>query len=460
MFEVHEAPIADYDPGRPRMHAEHKVQFAAEQVQDAAPAKSWRDILPVHPAANEFPRISPEELRELGKDILKNGLTSPIVLWSDGKSQAQLLDGISRLDAIEMVAGPVTVGAPSILAGADFFACDKVIVLDKSVDPYTFVISANVHRRHLDAEDRAKRLAAAIARSPEKSDRQLGKELGVDHKTIAHARAKGEDVGSIPHVETRTDTKGRAQPAKRTRNLARGPIHRAMELGEDVMVRIKGTSLDDARELDELIVLNRGAVPGTLTDIVQELVAAAAAGVPVSAVGYVRSGGAYRRDPIAAKAAEPTIEALEHLTASQLVDALEKRLHRDGIEAPVQLRKIRNCIEQSKPHPQLELVANPAADKPAQNVITRKDGARAFVDDDVFREYKQMPLADLENLILKIQRAAGDGTHLTPAQWNKLDRMRDRAAELKRNPAAPTAAHLILSDQKRSSPNDVLHPHR
>jgi hypothetical protein len=52
-----------------------------------------------------------------------------------------------------------------------------------------------------------------IARAPGKSDRQIGKEVGVDHKTIATARAKGEDVGRIPHVATRTDSKGRQQPA-------------------------------------------------------------------------------------------------------------------------------------------------------------------------------------------------------------------------------------------------------
>jgi hypothetical protein len=54
--------------------------------------------------------MSPDELQALGEDIIKNGLTSPIVLWQpDSKSQARLLDGISRLDAIEIATGcPVT----------------------------------------------------------------------------------------------------------------------------------------------------------------------------------------------------------------------------------------------------------------------------------------------------------------------------------------------------------------
>ena len=60
-------------------------------------------------------------------------------------------------------------------------------------------------------------LIELIARQPERSDRQIARSVGVDHKTISTARAKGEDVGSIPHVETRTDTKGRDQPAKKSK---------------------------------------------------------------------------------------------------------------------------------------------------------------------------------------------------------------------------------------------------
>jgi hypothetical protein len=117
-------------------------------------AFSWRDALLIHPAAELFPRMSEVELAALGKDIKKNGLTSPIVLWSDGRSPERLLDGRSRLDAIEIAIGPVEIGASSLTAGKDFLAVNKVIVLDRSVDPYAYVISANIHRRHLSIEDK------------------------------------------------------------------------------------------------------------------------------------------------------------------------------------------------------------------------------------------------------------------------------------------------------------------
>src|SRR4029077_850237 len=149
----------------------------------------------------------------LGEDIIKSGLTSPIVLWSDGRSPERLLDRRSRLDAIEIAIGPVEIGASSLAAGKDFLAVNKVIVLDRSVDPYAFVISANIHRRHLTVEQKNELIAKLIETDPTKSNRQIAKTVKVDHKTVASVRAEKEGRGEIPHVETKTDSKGRAQPA-------------------------------------------------------------------------------------------------------------------------------------------------------------------------------------------------------------------------------------------------------
>ena len=68
----------------------------------APQAQSWRDTLPIHPAAELFPPMSEAELAALGKDIRKHGLRTSIAVCSDGKSPEQLLDGRSRLDAIEI----------------------------------------------------------------------------------------------------------------------------------------------------------------------------------------------------------------------------------------------------------------------------------------------------------------------------------------------------------------------
>src|SRR6516164_4172032 len=85
--------------------AEHAAEI--RKLDQKPAASSWRDVLPIHPAAELFPLMTPDELRSLGEDILKNGMTSPIVLWeADEKTPAVLLDGRNRLDAIELVIGP------------------------------------------------------------------------------------------------------------------------------------------------------------------------------------------------------------------------------------------------------------------------------------------------------------------------------------------------------------------
>jgi hypothetical protein len=72
----------------------------------------------------------------------------------------------------------------------------------------------------------------------------------------------------------------------------RAQLFRTMKLGEEAMNRIKDTSLDSSDELDELVILNRGAPDGTLTEVVTRLIDAAARGEAVSAVAEgVAMGG-------------------------------------------------------------------------------------------------------------------------------------------------------------------------
>jgi hypothetical protein len=180
---------------------------------------SWRDAQPIHPAAELFPLMSPDELKVLGADIVKNGLTSSIVLWcGDPKAPEQLLDGRNRLDAIEMVTGcQVIVGAPSLMAGEDFLACDKVIVLDKSVDPYAYVISANIHRRHLTGEQKRDLIGKLLKATPEKSNRQIAETVKADDKTVGAVRRELEATAEIPQLTKTVGKDRKARPSKRKR---------------------------------------------------------------------------------------------------------------------------------------------------------------------------------------------------------------------------------------------------
>jgi DNA-binding Lrp family transcriptional regulator len=172
--------------------------------------KSWRDTIAIHPAAELFPLMPPDQLRVLGEDIKKNGLTSPIVLWrSHPQAPVQLL---------EIATGsPAIVGAPSITAGEDFLACNKVIVLDKSVDPFAHAVSANIHRRHLAIEDKDRLIVQLLKADPTKSNRQVAKLTDASHPHVAKVREHAEKAGDVETVTTSVDTKGRRQPTSKPR---------------------------------------------------------------------------------------------------------------------------------------------------------------------------------------------------------------------------------------------------
>jgi hypothetical protein len=190
---------------------------------------TWRDKLPVHPAADLFPMMSDAELRELGEDIRENGLHQPIIVYTDRENKAWLLDGRNRLAAMERVDIRFTIevtnervsfSAEEIEVG-DYFhdhgGVDYGVFEDNGVDPYSYVIGANIHRRHLTADQKRDLIAKLLKATPDKSDRQIGKMTKADGKTVASVRNDLEARAEIPHVETRADSKQRQQPARKPR---------------------------------------------------------------------------------------------------------------------------------------------------------------------------------------------------------------------------------------------------
>ena len=67
------------------------------------------------------------------------------------------------------------------------------------VNPVTFVLSRNVHRRHLTSEQKRQAIAAYLKADPTTSDRKVAKELGVDNKTAAKVRADLDSSNESSH---------------------------------------------------------------------------------------------------------------------------------------------------------------------------------------------------------------------------------------------------------------------
>jgi DNA-binding Lrp family transcriptional regulator len=205
--------------------------------------KSWRDAIAIHPAADLFPMMSAAELRALGEDIKAHGLQHPItIVEKDGRVHKEmkaedyaLLDGRNRLDAMELVGIAFELAYKKIRRGiwgwclfqpedaSDFVIGDCAVVESPFFleDPYDYVLSLNVHRRHLTNEQKRNLIAKVIKAKPALSDRQIAEKTGTSHPTVAKVRDRLEESGDVEKFTTSTDTMGREQP--RIREAAKLP---------------------------------------------------------------------------------------------------------------------------------------------------------------------------------------------------------------------------------------------
>jgi soluble cytochrome b562 len=141
----------------------------------------------VHPAATLFPMVTDEEYQGLKNDIDENGQREDIVVWKN-----QIIDGRNRLRACEELQRN-----PSIAE------------LDEEHDPWKYVISHNLHRRHLTTSQRAM-VASKLATLKHGGDRKseeikgqictliiddAAKQLNVSPKSVKNAK-KVADKGT------------------------------------------------------------------------------------------------------------------------------------------------------------------------------------------------------------------------------------------------------------------------
>jgi hypothetical protein len=210
--------------------------------------------------------MPPDERRVLGADIRKHGLREPVVVQRQYRRRADdsiandhdyklvLLDGIGRLDSMEEAGFPLvrdgkldkTLGHAAL--GLKPLTDGAYAELDFGIDPYDFVVSRNILRRHLNAKQRRELIAKLLKADASKSDRQIGEMIKADHKTVGAVRAEKEATGEISPVEKRVgkDRKARKQPVKKatTAKSPRAAQEKATEAQETKAAR-KPKSRDD-----------------------------------------------------------------------------------------------------------------------------------------------------------------------------------------------------------------------
>jgi ParB-like chromosome segregation protein Spo0J len=165
---------------------EHRIESTAGTAAPAARSS------PFHPLGDRFPPIEGVEFDELVADIKANGLIEPIVML-DG----MILDGRNRYRAC---------------VAADVEPTFRPFTSD---DPAAYVISANIHRRHLTAEQKRDLITERIKAAPEKSDRAIADTLKVSPTTVGKVRRATIHRGQLPEKRIGKDGKALKQQARK-----------------------------------------------------------------------------------------------------------------------------------------------------------------------------------------------------------------------------------------------------
>ena len=206
--------------------------------------------IPFHPLADIFPLIEGEEFAALRDDIAAHGVREPVVLF-DGA----ILDGRNRYRAAQA-------------AGVD---CPMTEYLGD--DAAAFVVSLNVHRRHLTESQRAM-AAAKLANIQRGGDRKSDQTANLQFDRQP-APVSQSEAASLLNVSPRT-----VATAKKVQDRAPEPVARAVESGhmsvslaaqvaelpDDVQAEVAAAEPEQIREVAREAVKNVRGTQGTGND--------------------------------------------------------------------------------------------------------------------------------------------------------------------------------------------------
>lgn len=184
----------------------------------------------VHPAATLFPQMTDEEFRGLKADIQVNGQREDIVVWC-----GKLIDGRHRLKAcLELNINP------------------SIAELDEDQDPWKYVISHNLHRRHLTTSQRAM-VAGKLATL--KEGRPSKETVSNDTVSLDEA-AKQLNIGRATAARGKTVQERGSESVKQAVEQGKVPVSLAAKLVKQI---------PDKREQSKIISKGVEEVRATVT---------------------------------------------------------------------------------------------------------------------------------------------------------------------------------------------------
>lgn len=141
-----------------------------------------------------MPPLTEEEYNELKNDIAERGVMVPIEYDENGN----VLDGHHRLQICAELG--ITDFPTVIRAGMT------------EAEKRTHARKLNIARRQLNREQKQELIREQLRETPELSDRQIAKAIGVSDKTVGSQRRDMESGAEIPHLENRQGADGKQYP--------------------------------------------------------------------------------------------------------------------------------------------------------------------------------------------------------------------------------------------------------
>jgi hypothetical protein len=191
-------------------HAGEREHLLDATTEDKTQATSeWRRIYKVHPAADVFPMMSDDELADLCKNIKTNGLRSKVTFFVERPEWGAIVlaDGRNRMEALERAGIEPTDEHAEFIPGLT------------PEQQTAYIISKNIHRRHLTKQQQADLIVAAI-KAREKLDQVEPVSEGIEllHPCGAPTglRFKGaaEEFEALYDKDRRKGGRGRKNPVK------------------------------------------------------------------------------------------------------------------------------------------------------------------------------------------------------------------------------------------------------
>ena len=192
----------------------------------------------------KLPQLPYEQFVALRDNIAVNGVLVPILVDSDGPRR-KIIDGNYR----------------KAIADELGYDCPEIVQANLTEEEKrTLARAVNLARRQLTQEQKRELVADQLEESPERSNRWIGKQLGVHHATVAAVRGEMEATGQIIQLPWTVGEDGKKRPASRPtpKIVTRSEVER--------QARLRATTLLHGDCRGELKKIASGSVDAIISD--------------------------------------------------------------------------------------------------------------------------------------------------------------------------------------------------